>query len=373
MEQRRTGRPDSTAVPFDAPADRADDMPPVIAWRDGAIEVIDQTLLPAALEVRRLGTVDEVVDAIRRLVVRGAPLIGACGALGVVLGLSEQHPGTVAEALTALDEVAARIGGARPTAVNPSWAVGRVREGARSGGSVEDMRRLAMRAATSIIDAERDASRRMGEHGRVVLAGRATILTHCNTGRLATPGVGTALAVVYAKKAAGEPVRVYACEARPLLQGARLTAWELLRAGIDVTLIVDGAAAGLLASGRVDAVLVGADRIAANGDTANKVGTLALALAARHAGVPFYVVAPTSSIDPTVPAGRAIPIEERDAEEVRTWRGLPAAPPEVPVWNPAFDVTPHDLITGFITERGVLRPPFGAAGSFPLPDRQAPS
>jgi methylthioribose-1-phosphate isomerase len=198
----------------------------------------------------------------------------------------------------------------------------------------------------------------MGEYGRAELAGRDVILTHCNTGRLATLGWGTALGVIYAKSAHGEPVRVFACEARPLLQGARLTTWELMDAGIDVTLIPDSAAASLLRTGRVDAVIVGADRIAANGDTANKIGTYALALAASAAGVPFYVSAPTSTFDPATAHGNDIDIEERPADEVRAFRGTFAAPADVPVWNPAFDVTPHELIAAWITDVGVLRPPF---------------
>ena len=342
--------------------------PPTVAWVDGAIEIIDQTRLPAALEVVRLSTVEATIDAIRRLAVRGAPAIGGCGALAMVVGIDQARPSTAEAARAELDALVERIGAARPTAVNLSWAVRRVRDTAAVGTTPEAIRERALQEAERIVGEDREACRLIGEHGRAELAAAGSILTHCNAGRLATLGWGTALGVVYAKAAAGEPVRVYACEARPLLQGARLTTWELMQAGIDVTLIVDSAAASLLHTGRVDAVVVGADRIAANGDTANKVGTFALALAARHAGVPFYVAAPTSTFDPATPSGSAIVIEERPADEVRTWRGGASAPADVPAWNPAFDVTPHDLITGFITELGVLHPPFPPFGG-PLPGR----
>ncbi|HXQ95754.1 MAG TPA: S-methyl-5-thioribose-1-phosphate isomerase [Candidatus Acidoferrales bacterium] len=337
-------------------------IPPTVAWSGGAIEIIDQTLLPGRLEVIRLATVDSVIEAIRRLAVRGAPAIGGCGALAMVVGLDEQRPASAGDAVAALDRLAARIGAARPTAVNLSWAVGRVRDAAAGEPSPDTIRERALLEAQLIVDEDREACRLIGEYGRAELAGSSVILTHCNTGRLATLGWGTALGVVYAKAAAGEPVRVFACEARPLLQGARLTAWELTRAGIDVTLIADGAAASLLHSGRVQAVLVGADRIAANGDTANKVGTFSLALAAGHAGVPFYVAAPTSTFDPATPSGDRIEIEERSGDEVRTWQGRQSAPDGVKVWNPAFDVTPYGMITGFITEVGVIRPPFPPFG-----------
>jgi methylthioribose-1-phosphate isomerase len=340
-------------------------LPETVAWTGDAIEIIDQTQLPGRLEVIRLATVEAVVDAIGRLAVRGAPAIGGCGALGMVVGLDEEHPASIGDARAALERLAARIGSARPTAVNLDWAVRRVRDAAVSETTPGAVRERALLEAQRIVDEDREACRLIGEYGRAELAGSSAILTHCNAGRLATLGWGTALGVVYAKAAAGEPVRVFACEARPLLQGARLTAWELTRAGIDVTLITDSAAASLLHSGRVHAVVVGADRIAANGDTANKVGTLSLALAARHAGVPFYVAAPSSTFDPATPSGDAIVIEERSGDEVRTWQGRPSAPDGVRAWNPAFDVTPHEMIDGFITEIGVIHPPFSSLGQRP--------
>lgn len=332
-----------------------------VRWDGHAIEIVDQTKLPSSLELVRLGSVGAAIDAIRRLAVRGAPAIGACGALAVVVGVEEARPTNLGDALIALDALVVRLEAARPTAVNLSWAVRRVREAARQATSVAELRTRALAEALRLIDEDREACRRIGEFGRAELAGKSTLLTHCNTGRLATTGWGTALGVAYAKAAAGEPVHVFACEARPLLQGARLTAWELMDAGIDITLIADGAAAALLASGRVDAVIVGADRITANGDTANKVGTYPLALSARRAGVPFYVAAPWSSFDAALIAGDEIVIEQRPGDEVRAWQGRPAAPAGVKVWNPAFDVTPHDLIDAFVTEVGLIRPPFMAA------------
>jgi methylthioribose-1-phosphate isomerase len=329
-----------------------------VAWVRDAIEIIDQTRLPVACEVLRLSTVDAAIDAIRRLAVRGAPAIGVCGALAIVLGLDDARPDSRAGALAALDRLVTRVGSARPTAVNLSWAVRRVRDAAANEPTPAAIRERALGEALGILDEDREACRRIGEFGRAELASASRILTHCNAGRLATLGWGTALGVVYAKAAAGEPVQVFACEARPLLQGARLTAWELMDAGIDVTLIVDSAAAALLHSGRVDAVVVGADRIAANGDTANKIGTFGLALAARHAGVPFYVAAPCSTFDLATPSGDAIVIEERHADEVRGWRGHASSPGDVAVWNPAFDVTPHTLVTAYLTDAGVLHPPF---------------
>jgi methylthioribose-1-phosphate isomerase len=305
-----------------------------VAWTGDAIEIIDQTLLPAEERILRLTTPAEVIDAIRRLAVRGAPAIGVCGALGVVLA-DPEHLEADAEAIAA----------ARPTAVNLRWAVERVLAAVRAGRSAQD-------EALAILAEDRAACERMGAHGRAELAGTRRLLTICNTGRLATAGIGTALSIVYAKAAAGEPVEVFACETRPLLQGARLTAWELENAGIPVTVLADGAAAPLLASGRVDAVIAGCDRVAANGDVANKIGTYALALAARAHGVPFYVVGPCSTLDAATPSGAGIEIEQRPGEEVRATGA---------VWNPAFDVTPAELVTALVTDVGVLRAPYAGA------------
>jgi methylthioribose-1-phosphate isomerase len=305
-----------------------------VAWTGDAIEIIDQTLLPAEERVIRLTTPGDVIDAIQRLAVRGAPAIGVTGALGVLL-----TNGDVA--------AAERIASARPTAVNLRWAVQRVL--AASDQTAE---------ALAILEEDVAACRAIGEHGRAELHDAARILTVCNTGRLATAGWGTALGVVYAKAEAGEPIEVFACETRPLLQGARLTAWELNDAGIPVTVLIEGAAPTLLARGGIDAVIVGCDRVAANGDVANKIGTYALAIAAHHHGVPFYVAGPRSTLDPATATGAEIEIEQRDGGEVRAVAGLDVT---TAVWNPAFDVTPAELITGLITEVGVLRAPYGPA------------
>src|SRR5215207_6314661 len=267
-----------------------------VGWRDGRLEIVDQTLLPERLVVRRLTTVAEVVEALGRLAVRGAPAIGVAGAFGVVLGLAEggpprPGPDGLAAARAELERAAATLEVARPTAVNLRWAV-----------------------------------RRMADAGRAELAAHHRLLTHCNTGRLATAGLGTALGIVYAKAAASEPVQVLASETRPLLQGARLTAWELVNAGIAVTVVADTAAGAAMAGGLVDAVLVGCDRVAANGDTANKIGTYSLAVLARANAIPFYVVGPLSSFDPAAADGAAIEIEQRPPDEVACVAGSRLAP-----------------------------------------------
>ena len=338
---------------------------PSVEWCEDHLEVIDQTLLPARLDVRRLASVADVIGAIRQLVVRGAPAIGVCGAFGMVLGLDERKPASLAEARAELERLAREIGAARPTAVNLGWAVDRVTNAARLGRHPEEVRRLALTEAVRIQAEDREACRRIGEFGRAELAGATRILTHCNTGRLATSGMGTALGVVYAKAEAGEPVEVIATETRPLLQGARLTAWELMDAGIPVTLVPDSATGAALAAGRADVVIVGCDRVARNGDTANKIGTYTLALVARATGIPFYVAGPMTSFDERLEDGSRIVIEQRAAAEVRSVGGSVVAP-EVAVWNPAFDVTAAELITAFITDVGILRPPFAEsiAGAF---------
>jgi len=319
-----------------------------VEWRGDHVEIIDQTALPARLELAKLISADDVIDAIKRLAVRGAPAIGVCGAFGIVLGLREGRD---------IAELVRAIGDARPTAVNLRWAVERTARAAASAPISSD---AALDEAIRIQDEDRESCARIGAFGRTELAGAQRILTHCNTGRLATSGIGTALGIVYAKAEANEPVEVLATETRPALQGARLTAWELADAGIPVTLIADSAAGAALASGRVDAVVVGCDRVAANGDVANKIGTYGLAVLARASGVPFYVAGPLSSFDPHTPDGNGIAIEQRSADEVRRI-GETTVAPDVDVWNPVFDVTPAGLVTAFVTDAGVLRPPF--AGS----------
>ena len=341
----------------------ADLLRSAVEWRDERLEIIDQTLLPERLSVLRPASVAEVVEAITRLAVRGAPAIGVAGAFGVVLGLAEAGPPRpgpegLAAALADLERVAATLEVARPTAVNLRWAVRRVAAAAARATDAAELRRLALAEAKAILEEDRAACAAIAEAGRAELAGRRRLLTHCNTGRLATAGLGTALGVVYAKAAASEPVQVLASETRPLLQGARLTAWELVNAGIPVTVVADTAAGAAMAGGLVDAVLVGCDRVAANGDTANKIGTYSLAVLAGANRIPFYVVGPLSSFDPEAAGGADIEVEQRPAAEVSTLAGRAVAPAGAAVWNPAFDVTPAALVTAFITDAGVLRPPF---------------
>jgi methylthioribose-1-phosphate isomerase len=319
-----------------------------LRWDGSRLAILDQTLLPAEESWLELRGARDTAAAIRRLAVRGAPLIGIAAAYGLALEVAAS-PGDDARAGMEL------LRGARPTAVNLAWAVDRVWAAAQSGGAE------AARAEAELIEAEEDAaSAAIAAHGADVLAGARRILTHCNTGALATGGSGSALAVIRELAARGD-VEVLASETRPLLQGARLTVWELARAGIAVTLAVDGAAAGLMRRGEIDAVIVGCDRVAANGDVANKVGTYAHALAARAAGIPFVVAGPTSSIDPALASGQGVEIEERDPEEVRRPGGELVTLPDVAVRNPAFDITPAELVTAFVCERGVARPPSATA------------
>ena len=337
------------------------DDPPTLRWTGTQVDIIDQTLLPGELRVVGLWSVDDVIDAISRLAVRGAPVIGACGAYGLVVALDEAAADTVTDAHQALDQAVNRIGNARPTAVNLSHAVNRVRDRAAAGATVAEVRALALTEADAVYHEDRAACDAIGRHGARELAAHRTLMTHCNAGRLATTGIGTALGVVYGKAREGQEVEVFAPETRPLLQGARLTAWELADAGIPVTVITDSSACGLLASGKIDAVIVGADRIAANGDVANKVGTFSHAVAARRAEVPFYVAAPTSTLDPGTAVGGDIPIEHRDPTEVHGTEPRVTPAEGVEAWNPAFDVTPAELVTAIITEVGVLRPDYSAS------------
>jgi methylthioribose-1-phosphate isomerase len=321
---------------------------PALRWDGRRLEVLDQTRLPGAEEWLSLLGAQDTADAIRRLAVRGAPLIGIAAAYGLAMEVAEQ-PG-----LGSLERGWEILREARPTAVNLAYAVDRVRAACLASGPSTIA--AAARAEAQRIHAEEDAaSAAIAAHGAALLDGARRIATHCNTGALAAGGSGTALAVIL-ELAAREPVEVLAGETRPLLQGARLTVWELARAGVAHSLVVDGAMAGLIARGEVDAVIVGCDRVAANGDTANKVGTYGLALAARDAGIPFVVAGPTSTIDAAIADGSAIAIEERGAEEVRAFGGVASTLPGTPVRNPAFDVTPAALISALVTERGVAQP-----------------
>jgi len=326
------------------------------------VEILDQTRLPEAEVYLRLTDAAGVAEAIRSLRVRGAPAIGIAAAMGVAVEM-ERHAGAEPAAFRRrLEETLELLRSTRPTAVNLAWALERLARRAASGGTNVEVVRALREEATSILEEDRAMCQRIGEHGLTLLPpGPVRVLTHCNAGALATGGIGTALAPVYLAHARGREVHVFAGETRPLLQGSRITVWELRRAGIDATLVTDTVPATLMRRGAVDLVIVGADRIAANGDVANKIGTYALAVLARHHGIPFYVAAPVSTLDPATPTGDAIPIEERDPDEVRLGFGRLTAPADVPVFSPAFDVTPAELVTAIVTDRGVLRPPYGAA------------
>ena len=339
-----------------------------VRWSsDGTgVRIIDQRYLPERVVERELRSVEEVCDAIATLAVRGAPAIGVAGALGLVASLVP-HAGEPGSRLLSLAAAyGARIRAARPTAVNLPWAIDRLLAAARSAEGADGTAVLeVLRAeATAILEEDHAMCRRIGEHGRALIPDGARVLTHCNAGALATAGMGTALAPIYLAALEGRRVEVFAGETRPLLQGSRLTAWELSRAGIPVTVLADDAAAALMRSGAIDLCIVGADRIAANGDVANKIGTYALAIAARYHGLPFYVAAPTSTFDPATPSGDAIVVEERAADEIRCGFGRSTAPPDARIRNPAFDVTPAALVTAIVSDRGVHRPPyaFGEGG-----------
>jgi methylthioribose-1-phosphate isomerase len=332
-----------------------------VRWSDDAraVRIIDQRALPAREVYRDLASEAEVCEAIATLSVRGAPAIGIAGAMGLVVSVMQDPGRSHDDLLARLRDAAARICSTRPTAVNLAWAVGRmlaVAERERGAPAVVVDRLRA--EATAILDEDRAMCRAIGQFGAALIPDGARVLTHCNAGALATGGIGTALAAIYTAVEEGKRVHVFADETRPLLQGARLTAWELGRAGIDVTVLADGAAASLMRRGDVDLCIVGADRIAANGDIANKVGTYGVALAAHRHDIPFYVAAPTSTFDPRTACGADIEIEQRNADEVRCGFGVHTAPPDARVYNPAFDVTPAELITAMVSDRGVHRPPF---------------
>jgi methylthioribose-1-phosphate isomerase len=332
-----------------------------VAWDGeipGALRLLDQRALPAETRILECRRVEEVFDAIRTLAVRGAPAIGVAAAYGVVVAVQESRA-TTGEALAReVDSQAAYLARSRPTAVNLFWALDRMRRTAAAHAALGPPALLARLLAEARAIQEEDLAmcRRIGAHGEPLVPDGARILTHCNAGGLATAGYGTAVGVVYAARERGKRITVFADETRPLLQGSRLTAWELAQAGIDVTLVCDGTAGFLMRRGKVDLAIVGADRIARNGDAANKIGTYSVAVLARAHGIPFYVAAPSTTFDLSIATGDEIPIEERDAEEVLSLAGRRTAPEGVAAWNPAFDVTPASLITAIITERGVIRP-----------------
>ena len=333
----------------------------------GRLRLLDQTVLPECVAYVELADVEAIRTAIKRLVVRGAPAIGCAAALGLAAACQHSTAPDTPAFLAAVRAAAARLASSRPTAVNLAWAIRRsvaaAETAAKAGGDVAAIKVALVREGLAILDEDRQLCHAIGAAGLAIFEGRRgmAVLTHCNAGGLATSGYGTALAPVYAAQAAGLAPRVFADETRPLLQGSRLTAWELQQAGVEVTVVCDNMAAALLRRESIGAVVVGADRIAANGDTANKIGTYGVAVLARHHGVPFYVAAPYSTVDMALDTGAGIPIEERDPDEVRRGFGRLTAPATVAVWNPAFDVTPAHLIAGIITEHGILRPPFAEA------------
>jgi methylthioribose-1-phosphate isomerase len=335
-----------------------------VRWTGDRLVLLDQTRLPREETERSFERWQDVAEAIRTLVVRGAPAIGVAAAFGVALAARASKATTFDALLADLETAIKGLAATRPTAVNLFWALERMRRVALASRALplDALRARLAAEAQAILDEDVAANRAMGDHGATLVPEGARILTHCNAGALATAGYGTALGVVRSAHAQGKVRLVWVDETRPVMQGSRLTAWECVRDGIPHRLVADVVAASLMARGDVDLVVTGADRIAANGDTANKIGTYALAVLARHHGVPFYVAAPFSTIDPSLPSGASIPIEERDGAEVRRVGGQATAPEASPVYNPAFDVTPAALITAIVTERGVFGPPYHFTG-----------
>jgi methylthioribose-1-phosphate isomerase len=331
-----------------------------VRWETDRLVLVDQTVLPESEIERGYQSWPDVAAAIRALVVRGAPAIGVAAAFGVVLAARESRATTPDGLLADLEIAIKGLAATRPTAVNLFWALDRMRKvaAASSGLSLDRARARLLDEAQAIRDEDIAANRAMGAHGAALVPPNARILTHCNAGALATAGYGTALGVVRAAHEQGKVALVWVDETRPVMQGSRLTAWECVREGIPHRLIADVVAASVMARGEVDLIVTGADRIAANGDTANKIGTYSLAVLAAHHRVPFYIAAPFSTIDPSIASGAEIPIEERDGAEVRRVGAQQTAPNASPVFNPAFDVTPARLIAAIITERGVMRPPY---------------
>ncbi len=332
-----------------------------ICWTNGHIKLIDQTKLPRRLEYIHCRDVETLWQAIRCLSVRGAPALGAAAAFGVLLGAKSYKGKTRAGFDRHVREISRYIGTSRPTAANLFNALRMMEDVLRQNpyAGLARIKRLLEAKAFEIFENDRRVCRKMGDYGAGLIKNNARLMTVCNAGALATVDYGTALGVFYSAQKKGKKFKVYACETRPLLQGARLTTWELLRAKIDTTLICDNMAATLMKQGKIDAIFTGADRIAANGDAANKIGTYMLAVLARHHHIPFYIVAPESTFDLSIKSGREIPIEERGREEVLGFGGCPTAPRGVKVYNPAFDVTDHKLITAIVTEKGIIHPPFG--------------
>jgi methylthioribose-1-phosphate isomerase len=337
-------------------------MLPTIEWKDDAVVMIDQRKLPASEVYVTCKTANEVAKAIKTMVIRGAPAIGVAAAMGIAVGMTRSRATGTKQFTTEFQKTCELMAGTRPTAVNLFWAIERMKKAfaaaAHDGQSVDEIKRKLVAEARAIHDEDVQSCRTMGAHGATLVPSSARILTHCNAGALATAGYGTALGVIRAAAEQGKTIAVLADETRPFLQGARLTAWELVRDGIDTTVITDNMAGAMMRLGEVDLVVVGADRIAANGDVANKIGTYSVAVLAKEHGIPFYVAAPLSTVDLNTPDGSGIPIEERNEREVTHVGANRLTPEGARIRNPAFDVTPSRYVTAIITERGIARAPF---------------
>jgi methylthioribose-1-phosphate isomerase len=337
-------------------------MLPTIEWKDDAVVMIDQRKLPASEVYVTCKTANEVAKAIKTMVIRGAPAIGVAAAMGIAVGMIRSRATGTKQFTTEFQKTCDLMAGTRPTAVNLFWAIERIKKAfaaaAQDGRSVNEIKRVLVDEARAIHDEDVQSCRTIGAHGAGLVPASARILTHCNAGALATAGYGTALGVIRAAAEQGKTIAVLADETRPFLQGARLTAWELIKDGIDTTVITDNMAGAMMRLGQIDLVVVGADRIAANGDVANKIGTYSVAVLAKEHGLPFYVAAPLSTVDLNTPDGSRIPIEERNDREVTHVGATRVTPDGAHVRNPAFDVTPAQYVTAIITERGVARAPF---------------
>ena len=333
-------------------------VPTSIEWKDGHLIILDQQKLPHQIEYLPLETIEEIFDAIVTLKVRGAPAIGITAAYGLAIAAQQYDTKQLNEFYEYLQKDFRYLAGSRPTAVNLFWALERIVAVAEKAKSVNEAKTIILEEAIKIHVEDEETCRQIGEHALSLLKGFTNVMTICNAGSIATAKYGTALAPFHLGIERGKQFHVYACETRPVFQGSRLTVWELQQSGVDVTLITDSMAAHTIYSKGIEAIIVGADRIAANGDTANKIGTLGLAILAKHFNIPFYVAAPASTFDLSISGGNEIPIEERKAEEITHIGGIPVAPLHTNVFNPAFDVTPAEYITAIITEKGIIYPNF---------------
>jgi methylthioribose-1-phosphate isomerase len=345
-------------------------LPPTIEWKDGELYLLDQTLLPLETKLEKQETAEDVWQAIYQLKVRGAPAIGAAAGYGLCVAIKAQQHLALANFWKHIQTQADYLDSSRPTAVNLGWSLRRMLNVAKhymakhADCSSQALYQALVTEAKTIHREDRSLCDKIGENGAGLIKEGMGVLTHCNAGALATSGIGTATAPMYTADTQGVKFRIYADETRPLLQGARLTSWELQKSGLDVTLITDNMAAHMMSKGLIDLVIVGTDRVAANGDVANKIGTLNVAILAKYYGIPFYVAFPFSTIDLNTPTGEGIEIEEREAAEVTHFGERQVAPDNIQVRSPAFDITPHELVSGFITEKALIKPPFNLAEQF---------